>query len=100
MDALRIKTFSVAGGVANTHLAVTGINANDILIAVQRVDAAHANLGGVGGEFYVEADGYINNQVGGTNTTGYMLLVMWYNMNHYRDEFSGDTGTLTGRSAF
>jgi len=98
MDALRLNTAVVAGAAAGTHIAVAAIKAGDLLVAVQRVDAAGANLGGLNGEFTVEADGYINNPTTGTNTTGFLILVMWYEMGAYRDMISA--GTITGRSAF
>lgn len=98
MDALRLNTAVVAGGAAGTHIAVAAIKAYDKLVAVQRVDAAGANLGGYGGEFTVEADGFINNTATGTNTTGFLLLVMWYEMNNYR-ELTADS-VIPTRSAF
>lgn len=69
---LAIRTRTVAGGAAG-NITVTGVKQGDILKSVQRVDAAGANLAG---EFSITADNTINN-TGGTNTTGFTLLVIW-----------------------
>lgn len=70
LGELRVRT--VAGAAAG-NITVTGINAGDKLVAVQRVNAAGADLVS---EFSVTADDTINN-TGGTATTGMTLLVMW-----------------------
>ena len=69
---LALRTAVIAGGAAG-NLTVTGIATADKLKAVQRVDAAGANLAS---EFTISAADTINN-TGGTNTTGFVLLVVW-----------------------
>lgn len=64
---------AVIDGAAAGDLTVTGIRVNDVLKAVQRVDAAAANLVD---EFTITADDTINN-TGGTATTGFVLLIVW-----------------------
>lgn len=68
-----IRTRVVAGAVAG-NITVTGIAVGDHLQAVQNVAAAGANLAD---EFTITAANTINN-TGGTNTTGMVLLVIWY----------------------
>lgn len=69
---LAIRTAVIAGGAAG-NLTVTGIVVGDVLKSVQRVDAAGANLVD---EFTISAADTINN-TGGTNTTGFVLHIMW-----------------------
>lgn len=61
----------VAGGAAGA-LTVTGIKADDLLLAVIDVSAAGPNLVS---EFTITADDTIDN-TGGTDTTGMVLLVV------------------------
>lgn len=61
----------IAGGAAGA-LTVTGIKADDHLLAVINLAAAGPNLVS---EFAVTADDTIDN-TGGTNTTGMTLLVV------------------------
>lgn len=72
MNAGDIKTRTVAGAAAG-NVTVTGIRVGDKIIAVQRVNAAGADLSS---EFTVTADDTINN-ASGTATTGMTLLVIW-----------------------
>lgn len=67
-----LRTRTIAGGVAG-NLTCTGIAVGDKLKAVQRVNAAGADLSS---EFSITAADTINN-AGGTNTTGMTLLVVW-----------------------
>ncbi len=67
-----LRYATIDGGAAGP-LTVTGIRVNDVLKAVQRVDAAAANLVD---EFTITADDTIDN-TGGTATTGFVLLVVW-----------------------
>lgn len=69
---ISLRTRVIAGGAAG-NLTVTGIAVGDELKAVQRVDAAAANIVS---EFTISAANTINN-TGGTNTTGHVLLVIW-----------------------
>lgn len=69
---LALRTAVVAGAVAG-DLTVTGIRPGDVLKAVQRVDAAGANLVD---EFTITAADTINN-VGGTSTATQVVLVIW-----------------------
>lgn len=68
--ALRYAT--VDGAVAG-DITVTGIRVNDVIKAVQRIDAAAANLVD---EFTITADDTINN-TGGTSTATQLLLIVW-----------------------
>lgn len=69
---LALRTAVVAGAAAG-NITVAGIKPGDVLKAVQRVDAAAANLVD---EFTITADNTINN-TGGTVTTGQVLLIIW-----------------------
>lgn len=69
---LALRTRVVAGAVAG-DLVVTGIRPGDALKAVQRVDAAGANLVD---EFEITAADTINN-AGGTSTATQVVLVIW-----------------------
>jgi len=68
-----LESAVIAGGAAG-DLAVTGIKSTDTLKVVQNVAAAGPNLAS---EFTITAIDTINN-VGGTNTTGMTLLILWY----------------------
>ena len=70
---------AVIAGAAAGDLTVTGIRflPTDALVMVQRIDAAGANLVG---EFEITAADTINN-AGGTDTTGFLLLVKWNRAN-------------------
>lgn len=67
-----IRTRVVAGAAAG-DLTVTGIKLGDKLVAVQRVDAAGANLVD---QFTITADDTINN-TGGTSTATQVVLIIW-----------------------
>jgi hypothetical protein len=69
---LALRTRTVAGATAG-NLTVAGIRVGDALKAVQRVDAAGANLVE---EFTITADNTINN-AGGTSTATGVVLVIW-----------------------
>lgn len=69
---LAIRTRVVTGAAAG-DLTVTGIEEGDILKAVQRVDAAGANLVD---EFEITGADTINND-GGTSTATQVVLVIW-----------------------
>jgi len=68
-----LESAVIAGGAAG-DLTVTGIKTSDTLKLVQRVDAAGANLAS---EFTITAADTVNN-TGGTDTTGMLLLFVWY----------------------
>lgn len=81
-----LRTATIAGGAAGNHM-VPGILSTDRLVAVLRLDrdatAANIDLKDITSEFVNGAwatpplfDGLIRN-VGGTNTTGDSLLVIW-----------------------
>lgn len=67
-----IRTRVVAGAAAG-NMTVTGIALGDKLIAVQRIDAAAADLVS---EFTVSAADTINNTSGTSTATG-LVLVIW-----------------------
>jgi hypothetical protein len=67
-----LRYATIAGGGAGAH-TVTGIRPNDVIKAVQPVNAASANLVD---EFTITADDTIDN-TGGTDTTGDTLLIVW-----------------------
>lgn len=69
----QLKTRVVAGATAG-NVTVTGIALGDILLVVQRIDAAAANATA---EFTITATNTINN-AGGTSTASGLVLVMWY----------------------
>lgn len=68
-----LKAATVAGAAAG-NITVAGIKPGDTLMVVNDVAAADANLVE---EFEITAVDTINN-TGGTNTTGMVLLILWY----------------------
>jgi hypothetical protein len=69
-----INLLTVAGGAAG-DITVTGVTAASVLKKVEAVKDADQTLLHLVGEF-TSASGKINN-TGGTNTTGYHLVVVW-----------------------
>ncbi len=70
--SLAWKSATITGGSAG-DLTVTGIKVTDRLLTAVDVSAADADLVD---EFTITAADTINN-VGGTDTTGMVLLVQW-----------------------
>ncbi|MDD2721627.1 MAG: hypothetical protein PHH47_10010 [Gallionella sp.] len=79
VTAPRIHQSGIAGGVAGAH-AVAAVLATDVLVSVLAIDATDAteSIADLTAEFAVTGAGAIGN-VGGTDTTGKLLVVTWRN---------------------
>jgi hypothetical protein len=70
-----VLTFEATGGVAG-NIAATGVNVGDTLLAVGGVKTADQTYHDFTAEFSITGTNVINNS-GGTNSTGYKLVVVW-----------------------
>ena len=69
-----VNLLAVVGGAAG-DITVTGVTAASVLYKVEAIKDSDQTLLHLGAEF-TTASGKINN-VGGTDTTGYHLVVVW-----------------------
>jgi hypothetical protein len=79
LSADTINTFEATGGVAG-NITATGVNVGDTLLAVGGVKTSDQSYHDYSAEFSITSTNVINNS-GGSNTTGYELVVVWRSLN-------------------
>lgn len=70
-----VPTFEATGGVAG-NITATGVHVGDTLLAVGGVKTSDQSYTDFTAEFSITGTNIINNS-GGSNTTGYKLVVVW-----------------------